>query len=379
MIASTDEDPLINDIVKGSIKQWKADIEHDESTAETLQGYSRYIRTKWIFIAVCIILTILVTGFALSVGDYDIGFWETYQILFDNVFGDPEWTLKGHVVMSLRLPRLLTAILAGIGLAIAGVAMQSTLLNPLADPYTTGVSSGAMFGATLAMISGITVIEGMKYGMVLNAFIFSLIPMLIIAFVSKVKRSSPTTMIMAGIAVMYIFNAVTTFIKLFADANALKELYEWQVGTLSYTVMSDIPIMLVFVVAGYIILQVLSRKLNLLASGDESAKGLGVDAEKLRRIILVVVALVTASIVSFTGMIGFVGLVAPHIVRMFIGSDNRYLMPAAAAFGALLLVVADLVGRVVIAPQILQVGVVTSFLGGPLFLWLILKKNSNVW
>ena len=365
MIASIDKDPLINDVVRESIRNWKADIERDESTKETLQGYSRYIHIKWIFIAVCIILTILVAGFALSVGDYDIGFWETYQILFDNIFGNPEWTLKGHIVMELRLPRLLTAILAGIGLAIAGVAMQSTLLNPLADPYTTGVSSGAMFGATLAMISGITVVEGLKYGMVFNAFVFSLIPMLIIAFVSKVKKSSPTTMIMAGIAVMYIFNAVTTFIKLFADANALKELYEWQVGTLSYTIMSDIPIMLVFVVAGYIILQILSRKLNLLASGDESAKGLGVDAEKLRRIILIVVALVTASTVSFTGMIGFVGLVAPHIVRMFIGSDNRYLMPAAAAFGALLLVVADLVGRIVIAPQILQVGVVTSFLGGP--------------
>jgi iron complex transport system permease protein len=178
---------------------------------------------------------------------------------------------------------------------------------------------------------------------------------------------------------MYIFNAITTLIKLFADPNALKELYEWQVGTLAYTNMNDIPVMLIFVVSGYIILQFLSRKLNLLASGDESAKGLGIDAEKMRRLILLVVALVTASIVSFTGMIGFVGLVAPHIVRLFIGSDNRYLMPASAAFGALLLVVADLVGRLIIAPQILQVGVVTAFLGGPLFLWLILRKKSNVW
>ncbi len=370
---------MIKGVVRESIRQWKADIEHEDSTAATLKNYSKYIRRKWIFIGLCLAATIFVSGFSLSVGEYDIGFWETYQILIDNIFGNPEWTLKGFIVMELRLPRLLTAILAGVGLAVAGVAMQSTLLNPLADPYTTGVSSGAMFGATLAMILGISVIGGAKYGMVVNAFIFSLIPMFVIAFVSKVKKSSPTTMIMSGIAVMYIFNAITTLIKLFADPNALKELYEWQVGTLAYTNMNDIPVMLIFVVSGYIILQFLSRKLNLLASGDESAKGLGIDAEKMRRLILLVVALVTASIVSFTGMIGFVGLVAPHIVRLFIGSDNRYLMPASAAFGALLLVVADLVGRLIIAPQILQVGVVTAFLGGPLFLWLILRKKSNVW
>ena len=376
---SSVNDPLIKGVVRESIRQWKADIEHEDSTAVTLKNYSKYIRRKWIFIGLCLAATIFVSGFSLSVGEYDIGFWETYQILIDNIFGNPEWTLKGFIVMELRLPRLLTAILAGVGLAVAGVAMQSTLLNPLADPYTTGVSSGAMFGATLAMILGISVIGGAKYGMVVNAFIFSLIPMFVIAFVSKVKKSSPTTMIMSGIAVMYIFNAITTLIKLFADPNALKELYEWQVGTLAYTNMNDIPVMLIFVVSGYIILQFLSRKLNLLASGDESAKGLGIDAEKMRRLILLVVALVTASIVSFTGMIGFVGLVAPHIVRLFIGSDNRYLMPASAAFGALLLVVADLVGRLIIAPQILQVGVVTAFLGGPLFLWLILRKKSNVW
>lgn len=374
-----DNDPLVKSVVRESVRQWEADISEDEGVKGSLSSYANYIRRKWIFIVICIVVTFLVAGFSLSVGDYNIGFWETYQIVIDDLTGTVTKGLKNWIVMDLRMPRLLTAIIAGAGLAIAGVAMQSTLLNPLADPYTTGVSSGALFGATLAMISGITIVDSIRYSTVINAFIFSLIPMFVIVFVAKVKKASPTTMIMTGIAVMYIFNAVTTVIKLFADPDALKELYEWQVGSLGFTTMDDIPIMLIVVVIGYIILQMLSKKLNVLATGDESAMGLGIDADKLRNIILIVVSLVTASVVSFTGMIGFVGLVAPHMVRLFIGADNRYLMPASAAFGALLLVVSDLVGRTIIAPSILQVGVVTSFLGGPLFLWLIIRKKSNVW
>lgn len=299
--------------------------------------------------------------------------------MIDDILGVSTTGMKHFIVMDLRMPRLLTAIIAGVGLAIAGVAMQSTLLNPLADPYTTGVSSGALLGATLAMVSGISLVSSAQYGIVVNSFIFALIPMFVITFVAKIKQSSPTTMIMTGIAVMYIFSAVTTVIKLYAEPEALKELYEWQIGSLGFTKMENIPVMLAFVAAGAFILQVLSRKLNVLATGDESAKGLGIDADRLRNVILVVVSLVTAAVVSFTGMIGFVGLVAPHIVRLFIGADNKYLLPASAALGALLLVVSDLVGRTIIAPSILQVGVVTSFLGGPLFLWLIIRKKSNVW
>ncbi len=374
-----DNDPLIKSVVRESVRQWKADVSEDAGVQESFDSYSRYIHHKLVFIAICVVLTFLIAGFSLSVGDYDIGFWETYQIVIDDILGVSTTGMKHFIVMDLRMPRLLTAIIAGVGLAIAGVAMQSTLLNPLADPYTTGVSSGALLGATLAMVSGISLVSSAQYGIVVNAFIFALIPMFVITFVAKIKQSSPTTMIMTGIAVMYIFSAVTTVIKLYAEPEALKELYEWQIGSLGFTKMENIPVMLAFVAAGAFILQVLSRKLNVLATGDESAKGLGIDADRLRDVILVVVSLVTAAVVSFTGMIGFVGLVAPHIVRLFIGADNKYLLPASAALGALLLVVSDLVGRTIIAPSILQVGVVTSFLGGPLFLWLIIRKKSNVW
>ena len=376
---SSVNDPLIKGVVRESIRQWKADIEHEDSTAVTLKNYSKYIRRKWIFIGLCLAATIFVSGFSLSVGEYDIGFWETYQILIDNIFGNPEWTLKGFIVMELRLPRLLTAILAGVGLAVAGVAMQSTLLNPLADPYTTGVSSGAMFGATLAMILGISVIGGAKYGMVVNAFIFSLIPMFVIISVSKLKSASVTTIIMAGIAVMYLFNAVTSLMKIWAENAALAAVFEWSVGDLTGLKWEEVVVMAIVVIPGTIILYLMAEKLNAMTMGDEQAKTLGINVERFRIASLLVTSLVTAAVVCFTGLIGFIGLVCPHIVRMFIGSDNRLLLPASAAFGAAFLIVCDVLGRVILAPTTLQVGIITAFIGGPMFLYLIIKQRRTGW
>lgn len=186
-------------------------------------------------------------------------------------------------------------------------------------------------------------------------------------------------MVMAGIAVMYIFNAFTTVIKLFADPESLSSLYQWSVGSINGTRWDDVYIMVPFVVIGTLAIQLLSRQLNVLISGDESAKTLGIDADRLRTISILIIALMTASVVSFTGLIGFVGLVCPHVVRMFIGSDNRYLIPASAAFGVVLLLFSDLVGRTLIPMTSLPVGVITAFIGGPLFLYLIVKQRRSAW
>lgn len=376
-------DPLIKKIVRESVDMWTREDPDNSQSAEIAEDYRKYVYRKWVFIALCIIGTVLVVGYALSVGDYHISFLDTYGIVWDHLIGNEPMTqeekLEDSIIFTQRMPRIIVGILAGAGLAIAGVVMQSTLMNPLADPYTTGVSSGASFGATLGIVAGFSILGVSQYGTVVNAFVFSLIPMAVIVVVSRIKNASPTTMIMAGIAVMYIFNAFTTVISLMADPNDLQELYRWTVGSLAFANAEDIPVITAVVIVVGIVLQLMTNKLNILASGDESAKALGVDAEKLRRICLVLVALLSATVVSFTGLIGFVGLVAPHIVRTVIGPDNRFLLPASAAFGALLLVLADLIGRTVISPAVLQVGVITAFLGGPLFLWLILRKNSTIW
>ncbi len=370
-------DGLIKKAVLESLNEWDAstaDVSEDDSYKE----YRHYIYRKWIFMVICVVSIILVSGYALTIGGYDIGFLETYQIILDHFTGNIRDVDKDYVIIQLRSPRLILGVLTGTGLAATGVVMQSTLMNPLADSYTTGVSSGALFGASLSIAFGINLF-GENGSMVINAFIFSMIPMIVIISVAKMKKTSPTVMIMAGIAIMYIFEAGTTLIRLWSDPNSLQEVYIWSVGSLAHSDWSDVPTIAVIVIPCLIVLQLMTRHLNVLASGDDSAKSLGIDAERLRSICMIICAIAVATLVCFTGLIGFVGLVAPHIVRMFIGADNRFLLPASMVFGAALLLIADLIGRTIIAPAILEVGVITSFIGGPMFLWILLRKNSKVW
>lgn len=355
-----------------------------DGTDDMDSGYRRYIALKWVLIVACIAVCVVVAGLAVTVGEYPVGFGESYWTIWNHIFGyvptdhsDPLYILD-HVVWDLRLPRIIIGIVAGAGLAVAGATMQSTLKNPLADPYTTGISSGAAFGATIAICYG-TGIFGSGGSIVVNAFVFALIPTALIAVISVTKKVSPVSMILAGIAVMYIFNAMTTVMKLWANPDDLASVYRWEVGSFEGLDWGDVPIMTAVTAVGALFLLLVSSKMNVLSTGDENAKALGIDASKLRMVCLVVVTLVTASIVSFTGVIGFVGLVAPHVVRIFIGSDNRYLIPASMALGAALLLVADLVGRTVIAPAVLEVGVVTAFIGGPLFLYLVIRQKREAW
>ena len=345
-------------------------------------GYRRFTFRKYAAIIVCIVATVIAAGLAITYGPYDISFLEVYQIIWDHIMHgvpeDPLDYMRDHVVCNIRMPRVVVAIIAGFGLAVAGAVMQSTLKNPMADSYTTGVSSGAAFGATLSIVAGFTLFSS-QFGMLVNAFVFSLAPTAVIILVSKLRNVSSTSMILAGLAVMYIFNACTTVLKLWAEPDALASLYRWQVGSLNNMIWGNVPVMLAVTTIGSIAVLLLSNKINILSSGDESAKSLGVNAQNLRVICLAIVSLITASIVSFTGTIGFVGLVAPHIVRLFIGSDNRFLIPASGAFGALLLLVSDFVGRTVIAPAVLEVGVITAFIGGPMFLYLIIRQKREAW
>ena len=354
------------------------DDKDDEIDTECRKSTVRKIA----FIFACFVSIIVAMGLIITYGEYPIPFGDVYSIIWnhitDGVPSDPIEYLRDYVVCDLRLPRVVVAIIGGFGLAVAGTVMQSTLKNPMADSYTTGVSSGAAFGATLSMVAGITLFST-NAGMLVSAFIFSLAPTFMIIIITKFKKVSATSMILAGLAVMYIFNACTTTLKLWADPDALSSIYRWQVGTLNNMLWSDVPLMLVITVVGSIVILFLSNKINILSSGDETAKSLGINAQKLRVICLVIVSLITASIVCHTGTIGFVGLVAPHIARIFIGSDNRFLIPAAGAFGALLMMISDIIGRTILAPSILEVGVVTAFIGGPMFLYLIIKQKKEVW
>ena len=359
----------------------------DEGSKSLDAQYHIGIVRKLTFIIVCIILMFFSAGFIITQQDgYAIEYWDVYRVVWNHIIhGTPNPDVDGwkayfddHVVCNLRLPRIAIGLVAGFGLAVAGAVMQSTMKNPMADSYTTGVSSGAAFGAALAIVLNVTII-GHDGDLLLLAFLFSLVPTMLMMFLSRYKRMSATTMILTGMAVMYIFSACTTALKLWAEPDALSSLYRWQVGSLNNVLWSDFPMMFIVTTIGTIVIMILSNRINILSSGDESAKTLGIDANHLRIICLLTVSLVTASIVSYVGTIGFVGLVAPHIARIFVGSNNRYLIPACAVFGAALMIISDFLGRTILSPAVLEVGVVTAFIGGPMFLWLIFRQRKEAW
>lgn len=341
------------------------------------RSYRRLIVRRMSFILACIFLCLVVMAYSITLGTYPVSFSEVYHVLWEALTNAPPDDLTAwHVVVNLRLPRVLGAIVCGIALAICGTAMQSLLKNPLADPYTMGISSGAGFGAAIALILGIELVSG--GGVVVNAFVFAMIPTLIILFMSRIRRATATMMILCGTSLMYLFNALTQLFMIIADPDDLSTVYNWMVGTLGGVSYDNLPIMILVASVGTVLVQLMANRLNVMGTGDESARTLGVNIDIERLLILVLITAVAAAIVSFTGVIGFVGLVAPHVARLIVGSDNKYLIPASAAFGALLMLLADLASRV-LADMVLPVGVITACIGGPIFMILILRSSKEAW
>ena len=352
------------------------------SDADVSHMYSEYraSRAKKILALIVLIAVLLLASiYGLSVGSYPIDFIDVYNIVIDHLLhlDDPLSSTDERVVWNTRMPRLMFAIVAGAGLAVAGAAMQSMMKNPLADPYTTGISSGASFGAVIAIAFGIS-IGSTSAGTTILAFFFALVPATVILLLSTFKKTTPSMMILAGLSVMYIFNAMTQYIMLVVDSETMEAAYQWTIGTLSKSSWSTLPIMLVVVVLGSFAILSMTKYLNAMNSGDNYAKTVGVDVKRIRIIILVLVSVIAAAIVSFTGIIGFVGLVAPHITRIFLGSDNKLLIPGSLLVGAVVMVVCDIVAKL-FTTTALPIGIVTAFIGGPMFLFLIIRQKKEVW
>jgi len=341
-------------------------------------AYRKSVVKKLVFMAFCVAVVIIVGGYSATIGSYYISVEDVYAILWKQLTGwgvvDPQ---AAYIVVQLRLPRIAGAIVCGFGLAACGAAMQSMMKNPLADPYTMGISSGAGLGAAIAIILGFELFAGA--GIVANAFVFAIIPAMVVLVMSQVRKATPTMMILCGISLMYVFSAITSLLMLLATPDDLAAVYTWTVGSLSKVSWDNLPTMTTVVVLGSIYLQYLANQLNIMSIGDESAKSLGVNVERKRLICLMVITLMAASVVSFTGIIGFVGLVCPHIVRIVMGSDNKFLIPGSAIFGSAMLIVSDIVARTVVSPTMLPVGVITACIGGPLFMYLIMKNRKEAW
>ncbi|MDO5852558.1 MAG: iron ABC transporter permease [Thermoplasmata archaeon] len=342
--------------------------------------YLRLRRRNMLFIAVCLLLVVAAVLITLGMGVYNISIPDAISAWWNHLTGGYVNPRDDAYVWDGRFPRAIMAAFAGAGLAIGGAVMQSVLKNPLTDPYTMGVSSGAFFGAVLWIICGFSLFPFLSGDLasIANAFVFSLIPVGIILILSRYKRITPTAMVLIGVAIMYVFSSFTQYFMVTADSSSLAEAYSWRVGTLADASWDNVPYVVVSVTVLSAVLIVLSRRINVLSMNDNYAQTLGENVQKSRVLLLVIVSLMTASIVSFTGTIGFVGLVCPHVVRMFTGSNSKYLIPASAVFGALFLVAIDSIAKVT-GVNGLPVGVVSALIGGPVFAYLLIKSRRSVW
>lgn len=363
-----------------------------DSSAEGV--YITSLRRKLFFIIILSILLLFVAIISLGIGPVNIPLSDTLaaicHALFPSHCAGPENEWYSTILFQGRLPRILLAISAGASLAIAGAVMQGTLRNPLVSPFTLGVSSAASFGAVMSIVYGATIFGSLYYqritiGMynvsfsivstMLFSFVAGMISIALVLILGRKKETSKSTIILGGVVIGYLFQAGVSFAKYISNDESLRDIVLWLMGgtwNVSWgTLIILIPLVLITIIA----LEKMSFQINTLSAGDDVASNLGVNVDKLRRNSLILSTFITSICIAFTGIIGFIGLMAPHICRMFIGNDSRYLFPASAAMGALILLSSDTIARIIIAPSQLPVGIIMYLVGGIFFIWLISKKK----
>lgn len=355
-----------------------------ESRASQPELYDAFIKRKKQVFVISAIATIVVALFAVSAGSLNIPFSETIRTMIGK--GDPQ---SQTVIMSIRLPRVTAAILVGAALAVSGAVMQCVLQNPLASASTLGVSQGAAFGAAVGIIvfgggvvqspaAATAVSINNPYIVTLCAFVFGSMSSVVVILLAQFKREiGPAGLILAGVALGSIFSGGSALLQYFADETKIASVVFWTFGNLGSAGWKELLILAVIFFLALIYFLLNRWNYNAMESGADTAKSLGVNTRSVMITSMAICTLTAAVAVSFVGIIGFIGLIAPHIMRRFIGNDYRYLIPCSATAGALLLLLADTFGRLIIAPVILPVGAITSFLGGPMFLYLLFRGLEN--
>lgn len=344
--------------------------------------YAGYIRRKKLFIlSVSVGLAGLVV-MSISLGAVRLGIPDVIQAL---LFGSGATRVK-LIIWNIRLPQTLAAVVAGAGLACSGAVMQSVLRNPLASPFTLGISHAAAFGAALSVMvlgSGVmTSLPSEAVGItdpvltVLCAFCFSMLTAVIIIYIARHHGASPQVMVLTGVALGSLYVAGTMLLQFFADDVQLAAMVFWTFGDLARADWHDLWILAGVTACILAFFLANARSYNAMGLGDETARGLGVRLERVRLAGMMASSLATALIISFVGSISFIGLVAPHIVRRIIGDDHWFLLPATLVTGALILLGSDIAARMVLQPHVLPVSIFTSFLGAPVFIYLIIKGRS---
>ena len=328
-----------------------------------------------------IIALFIITTVCITFGSVNIEVGVTFKSLINNILNKEIFTKTwgnniDNIVFKLRLPRLLLAIVSGGALALVGILMQTLTKNSLADPYILGISSGASAGATLSIVLGTFSFIG-TFGIAFGAFLGSLIASILVFQISGVSKVySKTKLILTGIAVSSIFTAVTNFIITFARNDSLvKSAVFWTIGSLAGANYNQVKFALVIMIITAILSMLLYKDLDAMLLGEAVAKNIGINTKLIIRFIMLASTLLTGTIVAFTGVIGFVGLIVPHIARQMVGSSHKKLIPFGIIIGSILMVITDTIARTILSPQEVPIGVITAFLGGPFFLYLMQKST----
>lgn len=285
-------------------------------------------------------------------------------------------SVEETIITKIRTPRVLAGALVGAALAAAGVIYQGIFKNPMADPYVLGVSAGAAVGASLAIVLGVNFTLLGVNTVSISAFACSLVAIFVVYHISKVGARTPVTnLLLSGMAVSIFLSAILAMLQVFAGEK-LHVIVFWLMGGFSSVEWKEIWAIMPPVCLGSAATFLFVRDLNIFSLGEETAQHLGVDVEKVKKVLLILASLVTASAVSISGLIGFIGLIIPHMIRIVIGPDHRILLPTSIIFGATFLVICDAVARVIVQPVELPVGVITALSGGPFFIYLLHKKKE---
>ena len=354
---------------------------HAETAITNSSGYRSRVRSRMLLLCALLVLLLVVALFSLQIGSYPL---RVSQIL-QGIMTSSDDPLITHLLWNIRLPRTAAALLAGAGLALSGSIMQILLKNPLAAPSTLGVSQGAAFGAACAIIllgSGQTFSTGNE-GVLLTsrsitaawAFGGAVFSIGVILLIGALRQLTSEALILSGVAMAAFFSACTMLLQYFASDLQVAATLFWTFGDLGKAGWQENGLMalLLLLTAGFVLYK--GWCFNSLQWGDEIARTLGVHTSRLRLIGLLMTCLLTAVTTAFLGIIAFIGLMAPHLIRPLIGSDQRFLLPGSALCGALLLLVADILSRTILAPVVIPVGIITSFAGAPLFLFLLLRRR----
>lgn len=352
------------------------------SSISVAKGYSAYVRRKRVAIAALIGVCFVVAVVALMVGAVSLSPFDVVAGVFG--LSDAQTTT---VVQNLRLPRVATGFSAGVALALSGCVFQAALRNPLASASTLGVSQGAAFGASIAIIvlgsafgfsSENTAYEGTSVGnpviTALCAFIGAMLSTGVVLALSRFAEMTPQAIVLLGVALGAMFSGATALVQYFADDSQVAAVVFWTFGDLGRVTHVQLLLMIVVMCASAVFFFLNRWNYNAIEGGEALAHGIGVSVPVIRLLSLVVASACAATVIAFCGVISFVGLVAPHIMRRMLGADYRYLLPSSALAGAILLMLADIFCHVVAPPAILPIGALTSFVGGPLFVWLLFRR-----